>query len=664
MLETPKDEVAGAGWVARGDELRRDGDLLAAAEAYAAAFDVEQPSSAVCLRLARTYEQLGERGEAARWALEVADTDGDFAAWQAAAATLQRCASDSRAPLRTAKLAVLGSHTTTQLVPMIRLAARRLDVDLDVYEADYAQYRQEILDERSGLYRFAPDFVLLAVHHDELGLPDFSSSPERDVENEVDRWTSLWRMTGDRMPTTVVQTTFALPPEEPLGHLAARLPGARRTMAHAVNARLGQEAARSTNPVLLLDAERLSGLIGKDRWFDPRFWHLAKNAVAPDAMPLLARHCAALVAAALGLSKKCVVLDLDNTIWGGVVGEDGLAGIRIGEGVDGEAYAAFQDYLLALKRKGVLLAVCSKNNERDAREPFERHPDMRLRLDDLAAFVADWRPKPEQTAAVAEALSIGLNAIVYVDDNPAEREVMRQLLPEVDVVALPPDPSYYTRALASYLPLETVSLTEEDARRTEQYRARAEAADLETGTASLEDFYTSLGMQALIKPFDELDLRRVAQLVAKTNQFNLTTRRHSEAQLRQLASDPACVTLSLRLRDRFADHGLVGVAIAFVEGEVLDIDTLLLSCRVIGRTAEAAVLNRLCHEAAARGLRRLTGSYAPTAKNMPAADAYERLGFELAERHEDGASLWVYDLERHGPVANEFIDTQTWIDAS
>ena len=279
-------------------------------------------------------------------------------------------------------------------------------------------------------------------------------------------------MLAQRCDARVVQFGFALPDLAPLGHLAARLPGARATAIQALNLRLGRAAG---DRVSIVDCERLSALLGKERWFDPRYWHLSKQAVALGALPLLARHTAAVIGAALGLTRKCLVLDLDNTLWGGVIGEDGLGGIRLGGGAEGEAFVAFQEYLLVLKERGVILAVCSKNNEADAKEPFESHPEMRLRLDDLAVFVASWDPKPEQVRGSPPSLDLGLDSLVFVDDNPAEREAMRQLCPEVDVVALPAEPALYARALSQYLPFESSVLTAEDAHRTEQYRARAGA---------------------------------------------------------------------------------------------------------------------------------------------------------------------------------------------
>ena len=641
------------------DELLRAGRVDEAAAAYGA-LGGELPSAAICLRLARCHEQLGEPRDAHRYALAVVDADGDFASWQAAAAIARRTAESGDPPRRTARLALLGSYTTNQLATMLWLAALRVGVSLELYESPYGQYRQELLDPSSPAQAFDPELVVLAVHAGELALPPYSDDPEADVAAEVERWTSLWRTFGARSGATIVQHGFALPPDAPFGHLGATLPGSRQAMGQAVNSRL---AASSPPSVAFVDCDRLAALVGKRRWFDARYWHFAKQAVALDALPILARHTAAVIAARLGLSRKCLVLDLDNTLWGGIVGEDGLDGIRLGETPEGEAFQAFQESILALERRGIVLAVCSKNNDADAREVFERHPAMRIGLDDVAVFVADWRSKPEQLRTVAETLDIGLEALVFVDDNPAEREAVRRLLPEVDVILLPPEPSEYVGTLADYLLFEPPSFTADDERRTEQYRGRREAVAAAPSADSIEDFYRSLEMQARVSPFTDSDLPRIAQLVGKTNQFNLTTRRHSASALEAFARDPECVHLSFRLSDRFTDHGLIAVVAAFEGDDVLDVDTWLMSCRVIGRTLEETVLQELCGAALARACSAVEGTYVPSPKNELVRDLFPRLGFQPLDESE-GTTRWRYDVAKNGAVVNDFIATTRADDAA
>ena len=386
-------EVAGS--------LRAQGDLEGALAAYlAAARHTEPVPASICRELARTYLSLNNMSEAVRWAASVVDSGDDFPAWLAAATLIERATGwRMEEPRRRARLAVVGSFTTLQLSKILPLAAWHEGIELQVWEAPFGQYRQELLDPMSALYRSQPDFIVLAVHEGELQLPFLSERPEDDVAQEVARWTGLWQAAARHSSARVAQFNFALPAEAPLGHLGTRLSGSRYAMTLAVNIGLGRTAGTKVD---IIDCERLSALIGKERWMDPRYWHLSKQAVSLQALPLLARHLTAVIAANLGLSRKCLVLDLDNTLWGGVIGEDGLAGIKLGGDETGEAFVAFQEYIRQLKDKGVILAVSSKNNEADAKEPFERHPEMRLKLDDFAVFLANWEPKADSSCSHRE----------------------------------------------------------------------------------------------------------------------------------------------------------------------------------------------------------------------------------------------------------------------
>jgi FkbH-like protein len=648
------DHSASASLVAQGDELRKTERHQEAIDCYlAAAKDVEIPSASICLRLGRSYEQLGDWANACRWALTVVDSADEFSSWQAASTILQRCISHrAMAPRRSIRIALTGSFTTTQLAQMIKLAAARLGVLATIYESPYGQYEQELIDEKGPLYAFVPDFIILAVQERDLRLPQYTDVPDEEIATEVDRWAKLWELVAKNSKARLVQYNFALPVEWPMGHLGARLPGSRYMMTRAVNARIGERAG---NSVSLVDCDHLSALFGKQRWCDPRYWHVAKQGVALDALPLLSRHTAAVIAADLGLTRKCLVLDLDNTLWGGVVGEEGLAGLKLGDGPDGEAFVAFQEHILKLKDKGVILAVCSKNNEVDAKEPFEKHPEMRLKLKDFAMFVANWQSKPDNLREIAKALDLGLDSLVFVDDNPVERAVVRKLIPEVDVISLPADPAYYTKALSDYLMFEASTFTQEDAKRTDQYRSRAQMIQLKASATSLDDFYHSLSMKAYIAPFDDFHLPRIAQLIGKTNQFNLTTRRHGMPQLQAFLKDDSCLHFHLRLRDRFADHGLVGLMIALRQGDTVEIDTWLMSCRVLGRTVEATMLQYLFEQALKVGCTSVRGIYIATAKNSMAKDVYAKYGFKLVE-DQGSSSVWSYDLISNPPVKNEFIE--------
>ena len=614
----------------------------------------ETPPFSPAIKLVEAYRVAGDYDQAYAWLRRAVDAAAGPPEWQAAAAALTRLRLQAPPELpRHSRVALAGSYTTTQLGSLLRLAAFRDGVDLDLYESRFGQYSQDLLDPGSELFRFKPEIVVLAAHDGALQIPPSSDDPEAAVDLELARWQRLWDCVG-RAGGRVIQHSVALRPEDPLGHLAGRV-ASRHAMVRLFNVRLLRSAPAE---VVVLDCERLAAALGTSAWFDDRYWYLTKQAVGPQALPTLARHTASLMAAALGLNRKCLVLDLDGTLWGGVIGEDGLDGIRLGSGAAGEAFVDFQTYVLGLKQKGIVLAVASKNNEADARLPFERHPDMRLRLDDIAVFLANWDDKATNIRRIAAELNLPLRSLTLVDDNPAERALIRQQLPEVDVIAMPPDVTGYRAALAGYLRFETVALTEDDVRRTEQYRARQAAAALAATAGSLEEFHRSLEMRATVAPFDDLHLPRIAQLIAKTNQFNLTGRRRNIAELRALMADPDAIHFYLKLRDRFTDHGLVAALIASKDDDTLQIDTWVMSCRVIGRTVEAEMLKALCHIAAERGCRRLRGVFNATGRNEPARDVYRRFAFSLVEE-QPPLTTWEYDLASAGPIENGLIGPWT-----
>ena len=633
------------------EELRRalDFHLKSIPAGVAPGFERSMEIAAAC-------RQLGQRDEAYAWLRQAAGEAETFLEWQGAALMFKDMKRESApAARRAARVALLGSYTTSQLALLLGLAAFRDGIDVDIYESRYGQYSQDLIDPDSELYAFHPEVVILAVHEGALGLPELTDDPEATVDAELERWRQLWALATRRASARVIQHTFVTHPAQPLGHLAGRL-GSRYAMTQMLNTRMMREAPAE---VAFVDCERLASWCGKRAWFNERYWYLTRQALATEAMPLLARHSAAVLAATLGLSRKCLVLDLDGTLWGGIIGEDGLRGITLGGGPAGEAYADFQSFLLGLKQKGILLAVASRNNDFDARLPFEKHPDMRLHLADFAAFVAGWSDKVSDLRQIAGELGLGLDSLVLVDDNPAERAQVRAQMPEVDVIELPSDPAEYVRTLSGYLGLETVALTDEDTQRTERYLARREASRLEAATGSLSEFHRSLEMSAQVTPLDEHTMPRVAQLIGKTNQFNLTGRRPGLAELNAMVGDPNTVHVCLRLRDRFGDHGLVSVLLGRQDGDAVEVDVWVMSCRVLGRSVEAKMLEHLCQEAAMRGCRRLRGTYVPTTRNQLVRDLYGSFGFELIA-DEAGTTTWEFDLSRMAAIRNDVV--AEWVD--
>lgn len=591
------------------------------------------------LRVARASANGGANRLAVRQLGDLSDTTDELPLWLTAARVLGTVPPGDWAR-RSVRLAVLGSHTTSPLVTLLALAGARNGIAVTTYEAPYGQYQQELLDKSSGLYDFAPDAVLLTVDERELRFPDLSASPALDVTAEVDRWAGLWSVVCGELDALLLQLTFVPTPADALGNLALRLPGSRRRQVRALNLALGERAPEG---VFLVDAEGVAATVGSPVWHDSRYWLLAKHAVGLGALPALARSVAGVLAAAVGLTRKVVVVDLDGTLWGGVIGEDGVAGITLGGGADGEAFQAFQEHLAALRRRGVLLAVVSKNNDADARSPFTEHPDMRLRLDDFAAFIASWEDKSTQIQRLAEQLSLGLDAFLFVDDNPFEREAVRQALPEVEVVRLPMEPAGFVAALAGHPSLEPGAYTPEDSRRTEQYRALARVATLQGAAPSRDAFLRDLQMVATLEPVGMANLSRVVQLIGKTNQFNATTRRYGGPEVTAMLAMPGAVGLALRLRDRFVDHGLVGVLLAVQEGNALRIDTWLMSCRVLGRGVEVATMRVLTEIARDAGHERLVGEFIPSGRNAPAERAFADCGFTRGLPANHGTT-WVLNL--------------------
>jgi len=557
-------------------------------------------------------------------------------------------------PWRTLNVALLSSSTVDHLLPALRVAALRRNLLVRTYIGDYGMYLQALQQETSELGAFKPDVVVFAFHAQHLiGAPHPAlSSADADalVASVADRVRGVWRLARDRFSAQILQQTV-LPVWQPLlGLNERRLSGSGSDLIDRVNLRLAELAAEEQ--VDMLDLERVIRSDGLYSWHDPVLWHRGKQEISPLAAPAYGELVGRLIAAQQGRSGKCLVLDLDNTLWGGVIGDDGLEGIRLGQGsAIGEAYVAFQSYVRDLARRGVILAVCSKNDLENARAPFERHPDMVLKLEDIACFVANWSDKAGNLRAIAEQLNIGVDSLVFVDDNPFERTIVRRELPQVAVPELHEDPAFYARSIADGGYFETLRVTTEDFERGGQYRANIARETLRASTTDLEGYLKSLGMELRWLPFDQVGLQRIVQLTNKTNQFNLTTRRYTEAGILAIMSTPGALTLQLRLLDQFGDNGVIGIVIGKPEGGDLLLDTWLMSCRVLGRQVEEATMNLVAERACELGAQRLVGEYLPTKKNGMVREHYRKLGFECAASDESGASRWHMRLADYRPFS-------------
>ena len=436
---------------------------------------------------------------------------------------------------------------------------------IDIHVGAYGQYRQNLIDPASWLHQFAPQFVLLSITAREIiaGVPLRASAAEADqtISRSIDELRLLWRKARETYNATIIQQSFLDVTEPVFGSYDRLVPGAPLRVINQLNDQLTKAAEQ--DGVLLLDVARASGRDGLDAWFDARSWLQGKLEIAPQAAPFYGDLVARIVAAQRGLSKKCLVLDLDNTLWGGVIGDDGLEGLVLGEGsAVGEAHLALQRYAKQLKERGVILAICSKNDPAIAEAAFGNHPEMLLKRSDISAFLANWNDKAENLKAIATRLNIGLDSLVFVDDNPVERERIRQALPMVAVPEVPTDIAHYVRCLADAGYFEAVAFTPEDRQRTEQYAANLERESLFELSGSLDDFVRDLRMSVVFGPFAAPDLPRVTQLFNKTNQFNTTTKRYSAEEIAHFASTETALTLQFRLLDKFGDNGLVSAMIA------------------------------------------------------------------------------------------------------
>lgn len=513
-----------------------------------------------------------------------------------------------------------------------------------LFAGEYDNYNAEILEEASPLYAFKPDVTLVLPSEDRCRYRGALSDPAALVRESVSIQSNeilqlcdvLHRRSGCEVLLANLIPSARFDP----GPLRAKALGSDWSFRKAVNAELGMCAP---GYVHICDLEFLASRRGLLASRDDRAWFESKQPCAPDLQLDIAREVAHLVRALRRPHAKVLALDLDNTLWGGVIGDDGLEGIEIGDtSPRGEAFKAFQKHILALGQRGILLAICSKNDHANAVEPFEKHPEMVLRLDHFAAFYANWNPKSENLRAIAADLNLGLDSIVFVDDNPAEIELVRQFVPEVRGILLGPDPASYVAQLGDCRLFEPMVVTAEDLARGKQYRQERQRRSLRASTTDMNAYLASLEMRAEIKPFVPIDFQRITQLINKSNQFNLTTIRRTEAEVQRVAADPSRPARVARLSDRFGDHGLVSVVICEVNesGTVRDlaIETWVMSCRVLKRELEEELLNEIFMIARERECRRVIGRYVRSAKNDLVRDLYPRMKFVLIEEHGDCAT--------------------------
>lgn len=556
------------------------------------------------------------------------------------------------------KVALVSTSTMDHFSNALKLYLAKKGFLAQFYISEFNTVEQSILNSNSELYKFQPDILwLFSSYRDievSISVNDTSETIKKAVESEVRRFQNLWQVIQKNSSAYILQNNVDLPRDRLFGNFEANNPGSTTQFFRSFNC----ELSHSLPPgVSIFDFDFVSSLLGKENWVDERYWYHSKHAMQFDAIGRVAFQGAQVISAIKGKSKKCLVLDLDNTLWGGVIGDDGLSGIRLGANAEGEAFVDFQKYILGLKERGIILAVCSKNEEENAKEPFLSHPDMILKLEDIAVFVANWDNKADNIRSIAKTLDIGLDSIVFVDDNPAERGIVRENISEVTVPDMPESPVSYIHALDREMCFETIFHSAEDTKRNEMYRSNADRKLLKSQVTNVDEYLKSLEMIAQASDFDDLHLPRITQLINKSNQFHLTTTRYSETEVKELMNNPNNICRYYKLKDRFGDNGLISVVILKKESEQFFVDTWLMSCRVLERGMERFVHNDILNLAQKTGAKKIIGSYLPTKKNKLVKEHYSKLKYTLLSQ-EGESTFWELDTSPNTKPFEVHIDTE------
>jgi FkbH-like protein len=533
-------------------------------------------------------------------------------------------------------LGVISASTTDLFLPAIEGTGPRFGLAVTAVAAPFGQMVQVCAGMTPAFTEQTPDAVLLVL--DARYLPPDAGTALEQVRQMRAGVRKLWGV------PCIVQNLVPFP-EALYGSHDVMIAGSNLKFCADFNTALANDLLDSLD--VLFNVASLAANVGNARWHDPVIFNQAKLAFSQDLVPLYTDHICRLLAALRGKNRRCLVLDLDNTLWGGVIGDDGLEGIVLGQGdADGEAFIEIQKAALGLRERGIVLAVCSKNDDAIARQPFREHPEMLLHEEHIAVFQANWQDKASNIKAIADTLNLGLESLVLLDDNPVERDLVRSYLPEVAVPELPEEPGLYVRTLLSAGYFESLHMSAEDRTRVTDYQANAQRAEVLEQAVDLDSYLETLNMQAELRPFDELGLKRIVQLINKSNQFNLTTLRYTEPEVQQLITDDRYRTWQVRLQDCFSDNGMICTVICERDDDAWKIDTWLMSCRVLGRRVEELVLRELVNAAKADGASTLQGTYIATDRNGLVKHHYEKLGFTQTEGDEK-LSQWELRLNSY-----------------
>ena len=531
------------------------------------------------------------------------------------------------------RIAILSSFNVSGIRETLLVKCLKLGFYPEIYVGEYNQYHQEILDSNSGLYQFKPDLLILFVDTrtvtGEVYLQEYSVSDEereRWIKSTLEEAVSLVEVVKKNSKAKILIHNFEVPTHSSLGIIENRQPHGFRKAVKALNSKL-EETFQTDDRTFVFDYESFVSRLGKDEAFDYKMYYLGDIRINPQAVPPLCDEYISYVRAMLSKSKKCLVLDLDNVLWGGIIGEDGLDGIKLGPTPEGRPFLELQKYVLSLYNRGVILAVNSANNADDALEVFRNHPYMVLKEDHFAAMKMNWDDKISNMKSIAEDIEIGVDSLVFVDDSKVNRDMMKQALPEVLTIDLPDDPSLYLKTIEEVRAFDTLQFTAEDKRRGKMYAEQRKRQEYRSAVGDITEYLKSLNTVVTIERANKFNIPRISQLSQKTNQFNTTTRRYLEDDVLRMANSDRFIVVSLKVDDKFGDSGLTGVAIVEKGTEKWRIDTFLLSCRVLGRKVEETLLAYIVDQARKEGAKTIVGEFIPTKKNAPAKDFYKNHGF-------------------------------------
>ena len=539
------------------------------------------------------------------------------------------------------RIAVLGSSTTSAIVQVLDLFLLNQGIKADFYESEYGKYYEDACFGNEKLESFRPDLIYIHTTNRNVTAYPALSDPEQEIQALLDaemrKFTGIWENLSKRYGCPVIQNNFELPLYRLLGNRDASDLHGRTHFISRLNEAF-YAYARTHGNFYICDINYISADYGLKEWSDPFYWHMYKYALNVSAVPYLSFNVARIIKSLFGKNKKGFVLDLDNTLWGGVIGDDGPEQISIGpETAAGQVFSEFQQYLKAQKQLGVVLNIDSKNDEKNALAGL-KHPDSGLAPEDFIEIRANWEPKDRNFSEIADSLSLLPESLVFIDDNPAERHIIRKQLPGVSAPEIGESHQFIVNIDRNGY-FETTTLSEDDLKRNAMYRENAERSKMQASFADYGEYLDSLEMKAVIRPFEPVYMARIAQLTNKSNQFNLTTKRYTQGEIEAAANDPGCVTLYGKLEDRFGDNGVVSVCIGRKDGQTCHIDLWLMSCRVLKRDMEYAMMDELVRRCRQDGIIEIRGYYYPTPKNGMVKDFYGTMGFDRISEDENG-SVW------------------------